>query len=194
MGKPVKVTINGKTIQAEEGQPILKVAQAANLQIPTLCYHRDLTPTGNCRICVVEVEKQRFLQAACVFPVSEGMAVHTRSERVIKSRQRTLELMLANHPQDCLVCDLGGDCELQDLAYEYQVSVPEWGAKGTRYKADSDPNPFVRVDFNKCILCRRCVLACAEIQGRRGHRGGVHGTAHDPGTQRICLAGGGDDR
>jgi formate dehydrogenase major subunit/formate dehydrogenase alpha subunit len=166
MGKPVNVTIDGKTIQAEEGQPILKVAQAANLHIPTLCYHRDLTPTGNCRICVVEVEKQRFLQAACVFPVAEGMTVHTHSERVIRSRQRTLELMLANHPQDCLVCDLGGDCELQDLAYEYQVSVPEWGAKGTRYRADSDPNPFVRVDFNKCILCRRCVLACAEIQGR----------------------------
>ncbi len=166
MGKPVNVTIDGKTIQAEEGQPILQVAQAAGLRIPTLCYHRDLTPTGNCRICVVEVEKQRFLQAACVFPVAEGMVVHTHSERVIRSRQRTLELMLANHPQDCLVCDLSGDCELQDLAYEYQVSVPEWGAKGTRYKTDSDPNPFVRVDFNKCILCRRCVLACAEIQGR----------------------------
>jgi len=166
MGKLVNITIDGKTIQAEEGQSILKAAQAAGLRIPTLCYHRDLTPTGNCRICVVEIEKQRFLQAACVFPVAEGMVVHTHSERVIRSRQRTLELMLANHPQDCLVCDMSGDCELQDLAYEYQVSVPEWGAKGTRYKADSDPNPFVRVDFNKCILCRRCVLACAEIQGR----------------------------
>jgi NADH dehydrogenase/NADH:ubiquinone oxidoreductase subunit G len=84
----------------------------ANLHIPTPCYHRDLTPTGTCRICVVEVEKQRFLQVACVFPVSAGMVVHTNSERVVKSRQRMLELMLANHPQDCLVCDLSGDCEL----------------------------------------------------------------------------------
>jgi formate dehydrogenase major subunit/formate dehydrogenase alpha subunit len=78
----------------------------------------------------------------------------------------TLELMLANHPQDCLVCDSSGACELQDLAYDYQVEVPKWGSKGKRYPVDSDPNPFVRVDFNKCILCRRCVLACAEVQGR----------------------------
>jgi predicted molibdopterin-dependent oxidoreductase YjgC len=74
--------------------------------------------------------------------------------------------MLANHPQDCLVCDSSGSCELQDLAYDYKVEVPKWGSKGTRYIMDSDPNPFVRVDFNKCILCRRCVLACAEVQGR----------------------------
>jgi predicted molibdopterin-dependent oxidoreductase YjgC len=74
--------------------------------------------------------------------------------------------MLANHPQDCLVCDASGSCELQDLAYDYQVDVPGWGSKGSRYRVDSDPNPFVRVDFNKCILCRRCVQACAEVQGR----------------------------
>jgi predicted molibdopterin-dependent oxidoreductase YjgC len=162
----VNLTIDGKTVQAKEGQTILQAAQAAGIRIPTLCYHRDLTPSGNCRICVVEVEKQRFLQAACVFPVAEGMVVKTDSERVIKSRRKTLELMLADHPQDCLTCDLGGSCELQDLAYEYQVEVPSWGSKGTRYEVDSDPNPFVRVDFNKCILCQRCVQACAEIQCR----------------------------
>ncbi len=178
----VNLTINGKAVQAEEGQPILKAAQTAGIHIPTLCYHRDLTPTGNCRICVVEVEKQRFLQAACVFPVTEGMVVKTQSERVIRSRRKTLELMLANHPQDCLVCDVSGSCELQDLAYEYQVSVPEWGSKGTRYAADSDPNPFVRVDFNKCILCRRCVLACAEIQGRN-----VWGVAYRGFDERIVA-------
>jgi predicted molibdopterin-dependent oxidoreductase YjgC len=84
----------------------------------------------------------------------------------VRSRKLTLELMLANHPQDCLVCDSSGSCELQDLAYDYQVEVPKWGSKGKRYPVDSDPNPFVRVDFNKCILCRRCVQACAEVQGR----------------------------
>ena len=166
MARTISLTIDGKSIQAEEGQTILEAARAAGISIPTLCYHRDLTPTGNCRICVVEVEKQRFLQAACVFPVAEGMVVHTRSERVIRSRRRTLQMMLANHPQDCLLCDSSGSCELQDLAYEYQVSPPAWGEKGTRFPVDSDPNPFVRVDFNKCILCRRCVLACAEVQGR----------------------------
>ena len=94
------------------------------------------------------------------------MIVRTQSERVVRSMKLTLELMLANHPQDCLVCDSSGSCELQDLAYDYQVDVPKWGSKGTRFKPDSDPNPFVRVDWNKCILCRRCVLACAEVQGR----------------------------
>jgi predicted molibdopterin-dependent oxidoreductase YjgC len=162
----VRLSIDEKMIEAPEGARLLDVARGNGLNIPTLCYHRDLTPTGNCRICVVEVQGQRFLQAACVTNVWEGMVVNTQSDRVIRSRRLTLELMLANHPQDCLVCDSSGSCELQDLAYDYQVEVPKWGSKGTRYIPDSDPNPFVRVDFNKCILCRRCVLACAEVQGR----------------------------
>lgn len=162
----VKITLDGIPIEAEAGQTILQVAREHGIQIPTLCYHKDLTPTGNCRICVVDVAKQRFLQAACVTPVWDGMEIQTHSDRTIHSRKLTLELMLANHPQDCLVCDASGSCELQDLAYDYQVEVPKWGSKGNRYQSDSDPNPFVRVDFNKCILCRRCVLACAEIQVR----------------------------
>ncbi len=162
----VRLTIDGKLIEAAEGAGLLQAARQNGVTIPTLCYHRDLTPTGNCRICVVEVQGQRFLQAACVTTVWEGMVVETHSERVVRARRMTLELMLANHPQDCLVCDSSGACELQDLAYDYQVEVPEWGSKGKRYQVDSDPNPFVRVDFNKCILCRRCVLACAEVQGR----------------------------
>ena len=162
----VALTMDGKRIDAPDGSRLLDVARQNGLVIPTLCYHRDLTPTGNCRICVVEVQGQRYLQAACVTNVWEGMVVLTQSERVLRSRRKTLELMLANHPQDCLVCDSSGSCELQDLAYDYQVEVPEWGSKGTRYRVDSDPNPFVRVDFNKCILCRRCVQACAEVLGR----------------------------
>jgi predicted molibdopterin-dependent oxidoreductase YjgC len=162
----VRLTIDEKIIEVPDGTRLLDAARHNGLTIPTLCYHRDLTPSGNCRICVVEVQGQRFLQAACVTNVWEGMVVSTRSDWVVHSRKQTLEMMLANHPQDCLVCDSSGACELQDLAYDYQVNVPKWGSKGTRYKVDSDPNPFVRVDFNKCILCRRCVQACAEIQGR----------------------------
>src|SRR4030043_2170010 len=162
----VRLIIDGKMIEAPEGARLLDVTREYGLTTPTLCYHRDLTPTGNCRICVVEVQGQRFLQAACVTNVWEGMVVQTHSERVVRSRRLTLELMLANHPQDCLVCDSSGACELQDLAYDYQVEVPKWGSKGTRYLVVRDPNPFVRVDMNKCILCRRCVLACAEVQGR----------------------------
>jgi predicted molibdopterin-dependent oxidoreductase YjgC len=162
----VKLSIDGKMIEAPDGAKILDAARQNGLAIPTLCYHRDLTPTGNCRICVVEVQGQRFLQSACNTTIWDGMVVSTNNERVLRSRRLTLELMLANHPQDCLVCDSSGSCELQDLAYDYQVQVPKWGSKGARYVVDSDPNPFVRVDFNKCILCRRCVLACAEVQGR----------------------------
>jgi predicted molibdopterin-dependent oxidoreductase YjgC len=162
----IQISIDGKNIQTYEGQTILASARDNHIHVPTLCFHRDLTPTGNCRICVVEVTGQRFLQAACVASVWEGMQVFTESERVVRSRRKTLELMLANHPQDCMVCDASGSCELQDLAYDYRVEAPKWGSKGTQFIPDSDSNPFIRVDFNKCILCRRCVLACEEIQGR----------------------------
>jgi formate dehydrogenase alpha subunit len=162
----VNLIINGQAIQASDGQTILQVAKENGIKIPTLCYHKDLSPTGNCRICVVEVARQRFLQAACVTQVWEGMEIQTHNEKAVKSRKLSLELMLANHPQDCITCDVSGECELQDLAYEYKVTVPAWGVKGTRYAADSDPNPFIRVDMNRCILCRRCVQACAEIQVR----------------------------
>lgn len=162
----LNLKINGQSIQTEPGRSILQVAKEHNVRIPTLCYHKDLNPTGNCRMCVVEVKGGRFLQAACVTPVWDGMEIETASQKVMKNRKLTLELMLANHPQDCLVCDAAGECELQDLAYEYKVEVPAWGAKGTRYPVNSDPNPFIRVDMNKCILCRRCESACAEIQVR----------------------------
>jgi predicted molibdopterin-dependent oxidoreductase YjgC len=181
----VKITINDKTIETPPGQTILSMAQEYGIHIPTLCYHRDLTPSGNCRICIVEVRGQRFLQAACTTGIWDGMQIYTDSERVVRSRKKTLELMLANHPQDCLVCDSSGSCELQDLAYDYQVEVPSWGSKGKRYAVNSDPNPFVRVDMNKCILCRRCVLACEEIQGRS-----VWGVAYR-GFQEQIVAGAG---
>jgi predicted molibdopterin-dependent oxidoreductase YjgC len=181
----VNLTIDGKGVEAYEGQTVLQAARAAAIRVPTLCYHRDLTPTGNCRICVVEIQNQRLLQAACVFPVSDGMVVSTQSERVIDSRRKTLELMLANHPQSELTCDASGSCDLYDIAHEYQVRVPAWGSNGTRYVVDSDPNPFVRVDFNKCIMCRRCVLACAEIQCRN-----VWGVAHRGFDEEIAAGAG----
>lgn len=162
----IHITINGQKIEAQEGQTLLEVARQNRIDIPTLCYHKDLSPTGNCRMCVVEVKNNHLLQTACTTKVTNGMEVETNSGKVLASRKLSLQLMLANHPQDCLTCDVSGECELQDLAYEYQVQPPAWGQKGTRFVPDSDPNPFIRVDMNKCILCRRCVQACAEIQGR----------------------------
>lgn len=162
----INITINGSPMEARPGQTILEVARSNSLDIPTLCYHKDLSPTGNCRMCVVEVKGQRFLQAACIAPVSEGMEIHTHSPRVMLDRKMSLEMMLANHPQDCITCDVSGSCELQDRAYEYKAVFPSWGTKTGRYPVNADPNPFIRVDMNRCILCRRCVGACAEIQVR----------------------------
>jgi predicted molibdopterin-dependent oxidoreductase YjgC len=183
----VNITINENKIEAQPGQTILQVAHEHGLDIPTLCYHKDLSPTGNCRMCVVEVKGGRFLQAACVTPIWEGMDIQTHSGKVVKDRKLTLELMLANHPQDCITCDVSGECELQDLAYEYRASAPGWGTKGTRYPVNSDPNPFIRVDMNRCILCRRCVSACAEIQVRN-----VWGVAKRGFDEQI-VAGAGTD-
>lgn len=163
---PTTFSIDGKQITIDNGRTILQAARENGIDIPTLCYHKDLSPTGNCRMCVVEIKNARFLQAACVTQATDGMEVITNSEKVISSRKLSLQLMLANHPQDCITCEASGECELQDLAYAYKVEVPVWGSKGTRYPADSDPNPFIRVDMNRCILCRRCVQACAEIQVR----------------------------
>ena len=158
------IIIDGVRIVGKPDQTILDAALQAGVDIPTLCYHKDLSPTGNCRMCVVEVKGSRLLQAACVTPISDGMEVTTDSQRVMASRRLSLQLMLANHTANCSTCDVSGNCELQDLAYEYQVDAPAWGSKGRRYRVDSDPNPFIRVDLNKCILCRRCVLACVEIK------------------------------
>jgi predicted molibdopterin-dependent oxidoreductase YjgC len=178
----VNLTLNGKKIETGEGQTILQVAREHGFRIPTLCYHKDLSPTGNCRMCLVEVKNSRFLQAACTTQVWGGMEIETQSDKIVASRKLNLELMLANHPQDCLTCDVSGECELQDLAYEYKVTVPAWGSKGTRYPVDTDPNPFVRVDMNRCILCRRCVLACGEIQVRN-----VWGVAQRGFEERIVA-------
>jgi predicted molibdopterin-dependent oxidoreductase YjgC len=181
----ITLTIDQKKIQANPGQTILQAARDNQIEIPTLCFHKDLSPTGNCRMCVVEAAGQRFLPAACVTTVAEGMVIETHSAKVVQARKLNLALMLGNHPQDCITCDVSGECELQDLAYEYKVKAPAWGSKGGRVLEDSDPNPFVRVDMNRCILCRRCVLACAEIQGRN-----VWGVA-DRGFGEQIVAGAG---
>ncbi|MBI5957079.1 MAG: (2Fe-2S)-binding protein, partial [Chloroflexi bacterium] len=117
----VFLKIDGQTVQAEAGSTILQAAEGAGIHIPTLCYHPALPAEGACRICVVEVAKQRLLLPACTYPVAEGMEVLTESPKVVEARRFVLELLLSDHPQDCLTCEENGDCELQDLAYRYQV-------------------------------------------------------------------------
>lgn len=160
----VNITIDGQPVQAEAGSTILEAATAAGIKIPTLCHHPALKPVGNCRMCLVEIERQRTLQAACVFPVSEGLVIHTNSPKTIEARRFVLELLLSDHPLDCMTCEATGRCELQQLAYEYDVKESRFAGKTHDYAID-DSNPFYIRDYNKCILCRRCVRACDEING-----------------------------
>lgn len=179
---PVNLTINGKTIKACEGQTVLQAARENRISIPTLCHHPDLPPVGACRLCVVQVEKMRGLVAACTLPVGEGMIVRTETPEVIEERKFVLEMLLTDHPNECMTCEVTGNCELQDWVYAYQVPYPNHKGARHSYPIGADPNPFVFTDFNKCILCTRCVRACAEIQGRN-----VWGVAYRGFNDRIVA-------
>jgi formate dehydrogenase major subunit len=161
----VNITIDGRKLKAEAFQTVYEVATANGIYIPVLCHHPALPPEGACRVCLVEIERQRALQPACTFPVTEGLVIHTNSPKVREARKFVLELIISDHPLDCMTCEATGDCRLQDLAYEYEVKGDEYaGGVQHDYPID-DPNPFIQVDRNKCILCRRCVRACQHING-----------------------------
>jgi predicted molibdopterin-dependent oxidoreductase YjgC len=164
MTMAVTLTINGREVVAPEGSTILEAARRAGIAIPTLCHHPDLSNIGACRLCVVSVEKARGLQTACTTPVVQGMIVNTESPEARETRMFVLEMFLTDHPNECMTCESDGDCELQDLAYEYDVPWPSGQGVHHTYEVDPDSNPFVRIDRNKCVLCGRCVRACAEIQ------------------------------
>lgn len=160
----VKLTINGQEISAPAGSSILDAARLAGIRIPTLCYHPAIKPIGACRMCLVEIKGQRTLQPACTFPIADGMDVQTHSSKVMETRRFVLELLLSDHPLDCMTCDSTGSCELQDLMYEYGVRETRFPGQQHTYVIN-DPNPFILRDYNKCISCRRCVQACQEING-----------------------------
>ncbi|RME40812.1 MAG: formate dehydrogenase subunit alpha, partial [Caldilineae bacterium] len=162
----VNVTIDGKTVTVPPNSTILEAARRAGIEIPTLCHHPDLSNVGACRMCVVSVEGRPGLHAACTTPVAGGMVVHTQSEEARETRRFVLQMLLTDHPNDCMTCEVNGDCELQDLVYDYGVQWPEHNGIRHHYPVDPDPNPFIFIDRNKCILCSRCIRACAEIQNR----------------------------
>ena len=160
----VKLTINNRQIEAEEGTTILEAARQNNIHIPTLCYLKDLTGTGACRVCQVEVKGARSLCAACVYPVSEGMVVETNSQKALEARKTVVELIVSNHSKNCLQCVRNNNCELQTLAA--QVGIREDAFKGAHTKPSFDDASYGIVrDTSKCVLCGRCVAACEKIQG-----------------------------
>jgi NADH-quinone oxidoreductase subunit G/NADP-reducing hydrogenase subunit HndD len=160
----VNLTINNKPVCVEEGSTILEAAKQVNILIPSLCYLEGVHKLGACRICVVEVEGVRTLQASCLTAVREGMVVLTNSERVKKARKNIYELILSDHPKDCLNCQRNQNCELQKLGE--LLNVQEVRFSGQKSKAILDnSSPSIIRDTSKCILCRRCVTVCNEIQG-----------------------------
>lgn len=160
----VKVTIDGKTVSVPSDYTVIEAAAVANIRIPQLCYHPELSKEGACRVCVVEIEGARALGAACVYPVADGMVVRTNTPVIRETRKAVVELMLANHPQDCLFCQKNKDCELQTIAAE--LGIREIPYTGEKRKAElDDTNPSLVRDPNKCIICGRCVRACSEHQG-----------------------------
>ncbi len=161
----VKLTINGQEYEVSPGTTVLKAAEMAGIDIPRLCYEDDLSPYGACRLCVVEIEGMRNLPASCVTTVTPGMVVHTHSPAVMEARRTILELLLANHPTDCLTCEKMGNCKLSQYSYEYGVKESPFHGDRHHYEIE-DNNPFIVRDMNKCILCGKCVRACAEITGK----------------------------
>lgn len=165
MSKLINLTIDGEKIEVPEGTTILQAASLLNVHIPTLCYHEDLAVKAVCRICVVEVEGQRLLPAACSTPVSEGMVVKTASPKVIAARKNIMELILARHPQDCLNCSKNGSCELQKIARDLNMTRPNRYEQDIRSARFDDSSPSIVRDMRKCILCNRCVEVCSSKQG-----------------------------
>lgn len=160
----ITLTIDGREVQAAKGMTVLEAARAAGIKIPTLCYHPELRPEGACRLCVVEVKGAKSLVASCVMPASNGMEVYTNTPFVREARRTALELLLANHPFECLTCDRNGNCELQTLAYELGVREVRYQGEKRNVPKDTSSPALVR-DPNKCILCGRCVRMCGEVQG-----------------------------
>ena len=157
----LNVTVNGIAVSVPQGSTILEAARAAGIEIPTLCYMKEKNEIGACRICVVEATGARGLVTACVYPVTEGMAIQTNSAKVRAARKTTLELILSTHDMNCLSCPRSTNCELQKLCLEYGVDSHAFEGFKPTYELDYSTPHLVR-DNNKCILCRRCVAVCEE--------------------------------
>ena len=182
----VTIKINGQDVSCEAGSTILDAAHKAGIYIPTLCYHSDLTPDGVCRVCSVEVKGQRTLCAACCYPVNDGMEVMTHTPKVREARRMIVELMLANHPQECLTCSKNQKCELQKLAKELGIQDVRFKGERRSYEVDESSLSVLR-DPEKCILCGRCVRTCDDIQSVAA----LH--AANRGWNTIIVPGMGDD-
>ncbi len=160
--EPITITLDGSEVSGHPGMTILELAAEVGIEIPTLCYDSHLSPLGACRVCLVEDESTGRLLASCVTPITAGMVIHTRSQRVLENRRVVVELMLASHPDTCIVCDEGNRCKLRKIATDLGIGLSSLERIPT-YHAVVDLNPFIRRDLSKCIRCGRCIRADREI-------------------------------
>src|SRR3979409_531547 len=164
MADLVKLTIDGRDVQAAPGTLVIDAAKTAGIEIPAFCYYEGLSLQAACRMCLVEVEKAPKLLASCTIPVTEGMVVRTDSPLVAQARKSMLELLLTNHPLDCPVCDKGGECELQDMVFRYGAGESRY-TENKLHVDEKQWSPVVFYDKPRCILCYRCVRVCNEGLG-----------------------------
>ncbi len=159
-----KITINGKDIEFEKGMTVLQACELADVEIPRFCYHEKLSIAGNCRMCLVEMDKSAKPIASCAMPAAEGMNIKTNTEQVEKARKGVMEFLLANHPLDCPVCDQGGECDLQDQSMYYGVDKSRF-IENKRQVKEKYMGPLIKTQMTRCIHCTRCVRFATEIAG-----------------------------
>ena len=160
----MNITINGIHYEVEKNTTVLEACRRAGIDIPTLCHDDRLNPSSACRLCLVEIEGAKGLATSCSTMVRENMVVHTHSEKVMNARRDVLDLLISNHPMECLTCDKSGNCKLQDYSYEYEIIEGSYKGAKRVPKVDTS-NPFYNYDASKCILCGLCVRVCDELQG-----------------------------
>ncbi len=160
----VNLKINNKQISVPAGTTVLDAARRNHIYIPTLCDDPRLEPYGGCRLCLIQAKGMPRPVTACTTPVTEGMEVETSNELIERQRRTIVELLLSDHPNDCMVCERAGDCTLQELAYFYDIRSNRFTGERRTY-TKKDANPFIERDMEKCILCGKCVRVCEEIQG-----------------------------
>ncbi|MEZ4822684.1 MAG: 2Fe-2S iron-sulfur cluster-binding protein [Ignavibacteria bacterium] len=158
-----KITIDNREVDFNPGQTIIQAALNAGIEIPHFCYHPAMSVAGNCRICLVEIEKMPKLAIACATPATEGMVVHTKSEKTIHAQNAVMEFLLINHPLDCPICDEAGECKLQDYAYQYSVGLSRFDELKNEKDKRVSLGPNVMFDQERCISCSRCIRFCDEI-------------------------------
>ena len=159
-----KIIINGKEIEFDQGMTILQACELAGVEIPRFCYHERLSIAGNCRMCLVEMDKSCKPIASCAMPAVDGMNIKTNTQMVEKARKGVMEFLLANHPLDCPVCDQGGECDLQDQSLYYGVDKSRF-SENKRFVSEKYMGPLIKTQMTRCIHCTRCVRFATEVAG-----------------------------